>query len=132
MTRQNPPQHDITPKQAAYIAGRLEGKTISQASSSSGVAERTGQRWEAMPAVRAALAAGADDLLAEAARRAKLKLGAALDTLAAIMGSEAAPVGIRVAAARAILTEGPRLIELGDLAARLAALEAASHDNAEK
>ena len=127
MTRQITPEHDITPKQAAYIAGRLEGKTISQAAAAAGVTERTGQRWEAMPQVRAALAAGADGLLTEAAQRAKLKLGAALDTLAVIMGNAALPAGVRVSAARAILDAAPKVIELGDLARRLADLEAA-HD----
>jgi hypothetical protein len=53
-------------------------------------------------------------------------------TLAVIMGNEAAPAAVRVSAARAILDAAPKVIELGDLAARLAALEAASHDNAEK
>ena len=125
------PQPDLdlslTPKQAAYIAARLESRSIIEAAKSVGVAERTARRWEVLPQVRAALAAGADDLLTEAARRAKLKLGAALDTLAVIMGNEAAPVAVRVSAARAILDAAPKVIELGDLAQRLADLEAA-HD----
>ena len=130
------PQPDTDPtltvKQTAYIAARLESRSIIEAAKSAGVAERTARRWEVLPQVRQALAAGADELLAEAARRAKMRLCAGLDTLAAIMSNESAPVGIRVAAARAILTEGPRLIELGELARRLAELEAANDANRTK
>ncbi len=52
------------------------------------------------------------------------EMGEALATLAEIHADPDAPAGSRVSAARAVLDAGPKLREAGDLAERLAELEA--------
>ena len=77
-----------------------------------------------MPAIRAAILEAQRQALTLATRRAVGAMGGALATLEAIHGDPDNAPGARVAAARAILDSGPRLLDLADIEARLAALEA--------
>lgn len=128
MKRQNATKSDtLTAAQGRYVAARLI-RSQKLAAEACGVTQRTGQRWERLPAVRRALRAQVDATLADSARQAAAMQTAALAAIAQILADKTAPGPLRLAAARAVLEHAPRLVEASDNAARLAEIEARLDD----
>lgn len=110
------------------LSALIATKTISAAAATAGVSERT---------VYSRLAD--DDFRAEYERRQSMTLDAACKELQAAMtdaakmltqaiNNERYQLGHRISAARIVLDYGVKLTELTDLAARVAALEAAAKE----
>lgn len=108
------------------LSALIATKTISAAATAAGVSERT---------IYSRLAD--DDFRAEYERRQSMTLDAAckalqesmtdaVDVLTDIMKETRASAANRISAARSVLDYGVKLTELTDLAARVAALEAAA------
>jgi len=110
-------------RQRAFVAALVGAPTILQAAEVAGISESTAYRYLKQPAVRAALGLALDTALGQVVRRSVAAMTEALDTLEAIHLDQEQPAGSRVAAARTIFTEGPKLRESLDLAERVAALE---------
>jgi len=113
----------LTARQAAFVTAFLGNPTVEAAARAAGVSIRTARRWVQLQAIRAALLEAQRQALALASRQAVRAMGAALATLEAIHSDAENTPAARVAAARAILDAGPRLLDLTDLEARLTALE---------
>ena len=114
----------LTAKQSAFVAALFTAPTAEAAALAVGVSVRTARRWVRLPAIRAAILEAQRQALTLATRRAVGAMAGALATLEAMHGDPDNAPGARVAAARAILDSGPRLLDLADIEARLAALEA--------
>lgn len=110
------------------LSALIATKTISAAAVAAGVSERT---------IYSRLAD--DDFRAEYERRKNMTLDAAckalqeamtdaVDVLTEIMKNIRLSPGARISAARSVIDYGVKLTELTDLAARVAALEAASKE----
>lgn len=113
------------------LSALIAAKTISAAATAAGVSERT---------IYSRLAD--DDFRAEYERRQSMTLDAAckalqeamtdaVNVLTSIMKEAATSPATRISAARSVLEYGMKLKELTDLAARVAALEAAAKEAAQ-
>jgi len=105
------------------IEALVSGASRSAAAAAAGVAERTLRRWACSDDFAAALRAAYDESFTDALRVLR---GAAIDAVRAlreVASDRDAPPAARVGAARAILEEGRKAIELDETESRLAALE---------
>jgi len=119
---------EITPKQNKAIAALLTERTATAAAQAVNISERQLYRWLADPVFCAHLKQAEGRLLEATTRRLLASVGAALDTLDEL-NTGAASESVRARAANDILNQLLRVRELADIEKRLAALEAASHDN---
>ena len=125
MTRQTTPKGDtLTSKQAAYVAARAVSSQKT-AARLAGVSERTAQRWESSPVVRAAMRQQMGITLAESARAGATLTLSALRVAGAVLADTTQPTAARLAACRVVLSATPALLEAHDLAERVSGLEAA-------
>jgi phage terminase small subunit len=113
----------LSTPQRVYVESLLAGLSQQAAAAAAGVAPRTGQRWAQRPAVRAALAAGQDAALFEAAVILGRDARAMLDVLREIAESRESPASCRVRAALGWLEVLFRARELLDLAQRVDEIE---------
>lgn len=113
---------DLTPKQEKTIAALLASPTIGEAAAAAGVGARTLHTWLADPVFAAAYRTARRDAVGQAIARLQQLSGDAVATLAGLLG-DSRPT-IRLAAASKVLDLAVRGIELDDLAARIAELEA--------
>ena len=106
------------------IEALARGLTLKEAARQAKVGETTAwRRWQE-PAFRQAVAEQRGALLGKASGVLAEATGRAAETLAELLGAEAA--SIRLAAARAVLDQATRMAELLDLAERVGKLEAQS------
>jgi transposase-like protein len=109
-------------KRQAALAALLSQETVKQAAAKVGVDESTLRRWMKVPAFRAEYLAARRALLDEAhAELQKAALGG-VTTLVRLLNCGHAPTEAR--AALGVLDQANRALELGELAERLARLEA--------
>jgi uncharacterized protein YggE len=119
---------ELTRKQGEAIAALLSGPTITDAAKRAGVGERTLFRWlQQDAAFQQAYREARRQAVQHAIAQIQQVASTAVKTLGAIMKSTKAPSGSRVSAARAVLEMALKGVELEDLEARIAALEAAVH-----
>jgi hypothetical protein len=88
------------------------------------VSEATLYRWLAEPAFSTALRQGRRAAVEHSATRLQAIAADAVDALSAVMSDPKAPAAARVTAAKAVIELAQRGVDLDDLAARVAALEA--------
>jgi hypothetical protein len=115
---------DLTAKQHKAIAVLLAEPTIKAAAAALGVGERTIHTWLGDPTFDEAYRKARRDAVRQAVAQLQRSASGAAATLTTIAESPAAKGSDRVAAARAILDYAIRGVELEDLEARIAALEA--------
>ncbi len=111
------------PKQGVYLAALAGGASHLEAARVAGVSLRTARRWWASPMVRAQVREAQSEMMARAARVAASEAIASLEALAAIRDDDAAPVGARVAACRAVLEHARGLHDDVVVAERLDEIE---------
>jgi len=119
---------NLSARKRRFVTAMLTAGTILDAARACGLSERTAHRYVRDPAVKAALSAALDDVLAGVTRQTVAAMGAAVRTLAALHQAGDIPPGARVSAARAILGSGLTMREAVDLAQRVAALEDLEHE----
>jgi len=123
---------NLSARKRRFVAALLTEPTILDAARACGLSERTAHRYVRDPAVKAALSAALDDVLAGVTRQTVAAMGAAVRTLAAIHEAGDMPPAARVSAARSLLVGGPALREAFDLGARVAALEGLEREHSNK
>lgn len=110
-------------QQKAIIALLAKG-TIAAAARSAGVGERTLHTWLGDPTFSEAYRAARRESVRAATASLQRSSADAVTTIASIMRDKSAPAGVRLAAARTVLDLALQAVELDDVLARLAALEA--------
>jgi len=117
-------QGDLSAAQRRAIEALLSEPSIDAAAEASGVGRRTLHRWLSDDATfTAALRAVQDRAIDAAVSRLAGAAGDAADVLASIANDKAERGATRVSAARALLDGVLRMVELRDLASRVASLE---------
>ena len=111
-------------KEEAIIA-LLSQPSVEQAARAASIGPRTLLRWLQMPEFKAAYYKARRDAFGHATARLQQASGAAASTLLKIMVDKDAPTSSRLRAAESILSHGAKAIEIEDIEARVAALEAA-------
>lgn len=117
----------LTPRQTLAIASLLASGKVSDAAAAADVAPKTVYTWLKQPEFQAALSAATADTLRRLAARLAGLGDAAADALGDALDSEQ-PVAIRLRAADLVTQRTPALVQLVDLADRIARLEALLSD----
>lgn len=113
----------ITLKQEKALTALLTCPTARAAAKAAGIDERTLRRYWQDPEFLAEYRKRCASMLEEATDKAKQTLPPAVERLAFIVSDDSAPAQQQIAAARAVLEYGLRLIEANDFEQRLRALE---------
>jgi hypothetical protein len=121
---------ELTAKQHKVLAALLTEPTVAAAAQKVGVGERTVHTWLSEPAFEAAYRAARREAVGQAIARLQQVSTAAVTVLVRVMASEKTPPSTRGAAAKIVLDTAIRAVELDDLQARIAALEARMGDKA--
>jgi len=113
----------LSTAQRKALGALLSGADQDTTAAAAGVTERTIRRWQNEPLFAAALRAGQDQAIDAAVTSLTAAMRTAVQTLSGVMTDPDASNRVRVSAANAVLANGMKLIELRDLAERIAALE---------
>lgn len=114
----------LTTKQHRAIVALLAEPTIKAAADAAGIGERTLHTWLGEPAFELAYRTARRQAVRQAVARLQQASASAAATLASIAENRAERGHVRVQAAKAVLELAIRAVELEDLDARVAALEA--------
>jgi len=115
----------LTRRQEAFLAALLRCPTIAHAAHTAGIAEVTAGRWLKDATFQAAYREARRQVVQQAIVQVQHATGTAVQTLLAVMQDPEATASAKVSAARTILDTAVKAVELEDLEARIAALEAA-------
>ena len=114
----------VTAKQERAIAALLAKPTIEAAAEALGINPVTVHRWLAEPAFTEAYRAARRAAVQQAVTRLQQVSGGAVAVLVQVMADKDNPASTRVSAAKTVLEFSFRAVELDELEARIAALEA--------
>ena len=114
----------LSRKAEEAIAALLTAETVEHAAQQAGIGYRTLHRWLREDAdFQQAYRYARREVVHQAQAQIQKATGKAVATLLAVMDDPLAPPGAKVTAARVILEQAVRAIELDDLEARITALE---------
>jgi transcription elongation GreA/GreB family factor len=117
--------HALTPRQEQGITALLVRGSLQAAAEASGVNEKTLRRWlREDAAFQIAYREARRAVVQHAIVQVQHATGEAVETLRHVMQDRESPASARVSAAKVILETAVKGIEIEDLAARIAALEA--------
>jgi hypothetical protein len=111
-------------KMEEAIAALLTQRNVEEAARATGIATQTLVRWLKVPEFQTAYREARREAFGQATARLQQACGAAVSTLLKIMIDPASPASTRVRAADSILDHAKEAIELEDIEARVAELEA--------
>jgi transposase-like protein len=114
----------LSHKQERAIAVLLVAPSVTAAAQQIGVNENTLLRWLRDVAFGAAYREARRAVVQHAIIQVQHAAGEAVETLRSVMQDAGAPASARVSAAKAILETAVKAVEVEDLEARIAALEA--------
>lgn len=120
----NPALENLTERQQQAIIALLSKGTIAGAARSAGVGERTLHTWLGDPTFIEAYRAARRESVRAATAALQRASADAVTTIASIMRDKTAPPAVRLSAARSVLELALQGLELDDVLARLAAVEA--------
>ena len=118
----------LSRKHEQTIAALLTCDSITAAAADCGVAEATVHRWLKDVVFQTAYREARRAVVQHAIAQVQRATGDAVETLRSVMQDREAPASARVSAAKAVLETAVKAVELEDLEARIAALEAASEE----
>jgi len=110
-------------KQEIAITALLTAPTIQEAAKISGVGEVTLWRWLQIPEFEKAYKEAKKLAVSQAIARLQQITGEAVETLRRIMNDSESPASVRVAAAKTIIEQAIKSVELEDLVQRVDELE---------
>lgn len=113
-------------KQEEAIAALLTQRNIEEAAHAAGVAPKTLLRWLKVPEFQTAYREARRDAFRQSIARLQQGTSAAATTLLKTMIDGTTPASVKVRAAEAIFNHASKAIEIEDIEARVAALEAAA------
>src|SRR5450756_1013361 len=111
-------------KQEEAIAALLTQRNVEEAARAAGIGTRTLLRWLKIPNFQTAYREARRTAFGQAVARLQQGTSAAATTLLKTMIDPATPASVRVRAAEAIFNHAAKAIEIEDIEARVAALEA--------
>jgi len=113
-------------KKEEAIAALLTQRNIEEAAKVAGIGTNTLLRWLKVPEFQTAYREARRDAFRQAIARLQQGTSAAATTLLKTMIDAATPASVKVRAAEAIFSHAAKAIEIEDIEARVAALEAAA------
>ncbi|MEZ4870416.1 MAG: hypothetical protein R3C14_54305 [Caldilineaceae bacterium] len=122
-------EKSLTVKQMACVRELMLTPNIADAAKAAGVGERTLYRWLDDAEFKAALTEAQDAALDAAARRLVAMTEQATAVISEVLADADEKTSARLRAAQIVLDNVLRLVELRDLAQRVAALEEGANDD---
>ena len=119
----------MTPRQQKALAALLTCPTVREAAKVAGLDESTIRRYRQDPAFMAEYKRRCAEMLETATDKAKAAMPPAIDRLRGIVDDDQQQPQQQIAAARAVLEYGLRLVEANDFETRLRALEERSQEH---
>src|SRR5215475_12667543 len=116
---------NLSHKQEQTIAALLTAPNLADAAHHAGIGGRTLLRWLKETAFQAAYREARRAVVQHAIVQVQHATGEAVETLRSVMQAADAPASAKVSAAKTILETAVKAVELEDLEARIATLEAA-------
>jgi hypothetical protein len=113
-------------KMEAAVAALLTQKNQEEAARAAGIAVTTLLRWQKLPEFQKAYREARRAAHSQSVARLQQATGAAVTTLLKVMVDPATPASVKVRAADSVLDHSAKAIELEDIEARVAELEAAA------
>ena len=104
----------------------LTERNVEEAARAAGIGVRTLLRWLKLPEFQSAYRQARRDVYGQAIARLQQGTSPAATTLLKIMIDPSVPASVRVRAADSVLNHATKAIEIEDIEARVAALEAAT------
>jgi hypothetical protein len=114
----------LSRKQDQVITALVTCASITEAAAHCELAEVTLRRWLKQDGFQAAYREARRAVVQHAITQVQRATGEAVETLRSVMQDADAPASARVSAAKAVLETAVKTVELEDLEARIAALEA--------
>ncbi len=119
----------MTGKQKKALAALLSASTVRDAAAAAGISYATLRRWIAEDSeFRREYKSELQSIVESAAAQARQGMGEALKVLRSIANDEEAPSNARVSAAKVLVENGPKIIEVQDFEARIERLEARDNE----
>ena len=122
---------NLTAKQERALLALMGERTLDDAAKSARVGQRTLRRWLQQPTFRAAFLELRREVLGAATARLQAVACDAVDALHSVVLDRQAPPAARVSAARTVLDQANRAVEIEDLSVRVAQLEERSEANSQ-
>ena len=122
----------LSRKQEAAILALLSSRNVEEAARVAGVEPRTLYRWMREPGFDAAYRKARRDAFGQSVARLQQGTSAAAPTLLKVLIDQNTPASVKVRAAEAIFNHAAKAIEIEDIEARVAALEAAAASGEER
>jgi hypothetical protein len=119
-------------KQEDAIAALLTQRNIEEAARAAGIGARTLPRWMKVPEFQTAYREARRAAYSQAVARLQQGATAAATTMLKLMLDPSTPASVRVRAAEAIMNHSSKAIEIEDIEARVAALEAAAGEQGKR
>jgi transposase-like protein len=119
-------------KQEEAIAALLTQRNIDEAAKAIGVAPNTLLKWMKLPEFQAPYRQARRAAFGQAVARLQQGTSAAATTLLKTLVDPGTPASVRVRAAEAIFNHAAKAIEIEDVEARVAALEAAAANEGQR
>jgi transposase-like protein len=113
-------------KQEDAIAALLTQRNVDEAARAAGIGTRTLLRWLQLPEFQKAYRDGRRAAFSQSIARLQQGASAAATTLLKTMIDPDTPASVRIRAAECIMNHATKAIEIEDIEARVAALEAAA------
>jgi hypothetical protein len=117
----------LSAKQQKCLAALLTEPTVTAAAAKVGVGERTVHTWLSEPVFADAYRRARREAVRVAIGRLQQVSAGTVAVLVNVMADKATPAATRVNAAKAVIEYSLKSVEIEDLAARIEALEAATH-----
>src|SRR5712691_4010425 len=114
----------LSRKQDAFISALLLAPRLADAAHTAGIGEVTAWRWLKDATFQQAYREARRAVVQHAIANVQKATSEAVETLRSVMQDDENPASARVSAAKAILETAVKAVELEDLEARIAALEA--------
>jgi len=123
-----PPGGKFGRKKEEAIAALLTQRNIEEAAKAIGIGANTLLRWLKVPEFQTAYRQARREAFGQSIARLQQGTAAAATTLLKVMIEPGTPPSVKVRAAEAILNHSSKAIEIEDIEARVAALEATATD----
>ena len=108
------------------VAAMLTQSNVEETARSTGISLATLMRWQKLPEFQLLFREGRRTVYAQAVARLQQGTSAAAATLLKTMIDPATPASVKIRVAEAIFNHAAKAIEIDDIEARLAALEASA------
>jgi hypothetical protein len=114
----------LNPREILFVDALALGRTLGDAATAASISARSGRRWKAKPPIAEAIRARMTENIAVGRAILAAGMSKAATGLVAMASGDAVADSARVSACRTVVESATKLVEIDEMVARLAQLEA--------